>query len=506
MQGAELARSSARAKTAPRRTPPVAFPTRLEIDVGRCRRFAYFAEQAWPHFDPAPFVRTWHIDLVCAHLEAVARAELKDLVVSQPPGTSKSKLSCVLFPAWVWTWDPSVKFLLASYTIALSTKHVRLLAQLLQSEWYRERWGSLFAESRPNRQDFDIRGGGGIMATMPGGAVTGRHADIKLVDDPIKPRDAQGAPRAPREAIRAVSQWWSGTFSTRNTDHNKARSVVVMQRLHFDDLAGELVRAKTHVELRLPMRYEADSPCVTPWGRDPRTVEGELLCPQRINEEAVQRLEAVLGPDDAAAQLQQRPSRKSGAIFRREWFRYYTELPGNTSSWIQVWDMTFRGRDGTDFVSGLIWCVARDRLSKVPRDAYYLVDRINERLDFPASCAAIRAWRAKYPQAEDIIIEDAANGPAIEQALRAEIPGIQLSKTQGGKEARAHAVSNLFKDARCYLPADAPWIAAYEEQLERFPKSAHDDDVDATSHGLLFLHRFNLGTFEEAMAAVRGEE
>jgi predicted phage terminase large subunit-like protein len=273
-----------------------------------------------------------------------------------------------------------------------------------------------------------------------------------------------------------------------------------MQRLHHDDLAGELVRAGTHLELRLPMRYEADNPCETPFGKDPRTVDGELLCPQRINDATVTTLETVLGPDDAAAQLQQRPSRKAGKIFRRSWFKHYDALPVGVVTWIQVWDMNFKGTEGSDFVSGQIWCVARDLEHPTPRDAYYLVDRFNDRESFPGVIAKILEWSVEYPLAYDVILEDAANGPAVEQLLRAQLPGIQLSKTQGGKEARAHAISHLYKEGRVYHPR-APWVAKYEEQMERFPKAAHDDDVDATAHGLLFLHRSNLGTFAEAMAA-----
>jgi hypothetical protein len=156
--------------------------------------------------------------------------------------------------------------------------------------------------------------------------VTGRHADIQVVDDPIKPISTQGTAAVTGHELQFVKDWWAGTMATRMADPKKAARVIIMQRLHEDDLAGVALESGEYTHLRFPMRFDASSPCRT-FGGDRRTVEGELLCPGRLVREGRATLERDLGVY-ASAQLQQEPSTAGGMIFKEAWFKYYDTLAG----------------------------------------------------------------------------------------------------------------------------------------------------------------------------------
>lgn len=258
--------------------------------------------------------------------------------------------------------------------------------------------------------------------------------------------------------------------------------------------------------LRLPMRYESRHPCVTPIGKDPRTEDGELLWPGRIPEDAVQRAEhpeTGLGAQNAAAQLQQRPSQAEGAIFKRSWWKEYnpTILP-RFDIQIQSWDCTFKDTDGTDFVVGQVW---GKRGSE-----FFLLDEVRRRMCFTETCEAILATRRKWPRCTAILIEDKANGPAVESVLRKKVSGIVMINPEGGKVARANAVTGLFEagDVRHPDPSTPgyEWVDAHREELAQFPVGQNDDRVDATSQALVWLHRksSNLSAAMKALADAGG--
>lgn len=488
-----------------------------------------FVRLAWPVVDPSPFVGGWHLEEECAHLEAVSRGEILRLVINQPPGTGKSTLVNVLWPAWEWIHRPATKWIYASYDSSLvGTRDGGKVIQLLGSDWFRTRWGDLLPSGKAAASSFQNVAGGFRFATSVAGAVTGRHSDIQVADDPIKPRDALGGSTNTKNAIRAVSEWWASTMSTRMADQRTGRRVIVMQRLTHDDLAGEMLLTGKYVHLCLPMVYEPDRPCRTPWGGDRRTQAGELLFPERFPQEVVDNLAQELGPSGWAAQGQQRPSVQGGGIFRRDWFRFYHVIPGVPEPckceqcWIaertleghetpacavlpregmdlQSWDLTFKGSEGTDMVAAGVWRMAGFNV--------YLLDQLNERLSYVATKGAFMRLHLKWPTAYIKLVEDKANGPALESDLIADVPGITLVNPGGGKEARASAASPMFAAGRVFVPHPslAPWVWPYLKQHEAFPRAAHDDMVDQTTQALLRL-RGGAAVFLEAMKKVRGEK
>lgn len=480
-----------------------------------------FVRMAFAHVEPSAFVDNWHIGILCDYLERVSRNEISRLVINVPPGTMKSLTVSVFWPLWEWIKNPSTKFMFASYDATLSARDGRRMLRVLQSKWFQKRFAPRLTELRPAATDFDNTDGGFRFATSVAGKATGRHADIQVVDDPIKPHDVRGSLAVTKRAIGSVSTWWKETMASRRANAATFRRVIVMQRLHEDDLAGEMLSEGGWVHLCLPMRAEPDKvcPCRDPecTPEDPRRVESELLWPERFPESVVREDETTgMGPSVAAAQNQQRPTPASGGIFQKSWFRYWSKTPGKPvpvddkypcrdeecrvlpdgGVWIQSWDMTFKGTDGTDFVAGGVW------LYKAP-DAY-LIDQVCARMSFVESCRAVVAVSKRYPLAFTKIVEDKANGPAIVDALKKKISGLVLVDPRGGKEARAHACSGLFEAGNVFLPHDeqAVWVPAYRNQVATFPRGVNDDMVDQTTQALIRLMARNV-PLVEAMRAVQ---
>lgn len=507
---------------------------RVDRDLVAKGRLYDFVGMAWPEVEPATFKGNWHLEEVCAHLEAVSRCEIRDLIINEPPGCTKSLLTNVLWPAWEWINRPGTKWIFASYDSTLvGRRDGGKLINLLSSTWFKLRWGGLLLESNPSASDFDIKGGGFRFATSPGGKGTGRHSNITVVDDSVKPADVAGGGTVEKAALVKVSEWWANTMSTRQADPATHRNVISGQRVNNGDLPGEMLRTGTYVHLNLPMRFVSDLKCRTQWGGDRRTVEGELLFPQRWPEAEVKRTEVKMGPSVASAQFQQRPDVAGGSIFKRaDWrfwhpqegypepclcekcfkraqidpaFRDPTHVSGRRSVLLpgagldcQSWDMTFKKSDDSDFVAAGMWRAYAAR--------FYLVDVLNERMSFTNTKRRFIQWSFKWPTALDKLVEDAANGPAIESELKLDVPGITLVRALGGKEARANATSPLYAEEKVFLPHPdiCPLIWHYMAQHEEFPKGVNDDLVDQASQALLRLRQYG-DAFSAAMAKIRGE-
>lgn len=482
-----------------------------------------FVRMAFHQVEPTPFIDNWHIGVLCNYLEAVSRGEIQRLVINVPPGTMKSLCVSVFWPLWEWIKRPETKWMFASYDATLSARDGRRMLRVLQSKWFQKRFDPRLTELRPAATDFDNTDGGFRFATSVAGKATGRHADIQVVDDPIKPHDMRGSLAVTKKAIDNVSTWWKETMPSRRANPETFRRVIVMQRLHEDDLAGEMLREGGWTHLCLPMRAEPTKvcPCTDPecTPEDPRRIEGELLWPKRFPEATVREDETTgMGPSVAAAQNQQRPTPASGGIFQKTWFRYWhntagTPVPNDpkfpcrdtecrvlpeSGTWIQSWDMTFKGTDGTDFVAGGVWLYD-------PPDAY-LVAQVCARLSFVETLRAVVAMGKRYPLAFTRLIEDKANGPAVVSMLEKKVSGLVLVNPQGGKEARAHACSGLFEAGNVFIPHDAiaPWSPAYRAQVSTFPRGVNDDMVDQTTQALIRLQQRHV-PFVEAMRAVQGQ-
>lgn len=471
----------------------------LDRELGR-RSLAEFIRIAWPVMLPGDeYVHNWHIDAICEHLQAVVDGEIKRLIINVPPGSTKSLTCAVFFPAWVWTFAPTKRFIYACYNDPLSRRDSRRCKQLINSDWYQQRWGYVYkmsAESEDSSRAYHTDQGGFRLVTSIKGGITGEHAHIQVVDDPIKPLDVTGSQAVSKTALERALTWWNDTMSTRMVSIKNSARVIIMQRLHQGDLAGEMLRTGGYEHLCLPMEYEPKRACVTSLGRpDPRTEEDELLDENRFPREAVDQLKLDLGARGTASQLQQDPTPAGGNLFQRDSFQFYTKRP-KCVQLIQSWDCAFKDLDTSSFVVGQVWGIFDSD--------YYLLAQKRKRMSLSATCAAIIDMTKRYPKAVTKLIEDKANGPAVVDTIKKKVSGLRLVNPEGGKEARANAVEPLFESGNVYLPDESlcPWVMAYIEEMVAFPNALHDDQVDATSQALTYLYRKNVNRLRAAMLAV----
>ena len=488
----------------------------IELDRERAtRKFRWFVEDAWHLVRPADrYVDGFHIGAICEHLEAQTRGEIQDLVICIPPGCMKSLLVCVFWHAWEWTFAPQTSWMFGSHDSALSIRDALRTRRIFENPWYHARWGDLW---RPMVGDewkatkYSNDKGGTRYATSVGSSSIGFHADRQAIDDPIKPQDVQGSPQMARKACDKAWVWITEAMSTRLL--KDATRTLIMQRLHQIDPAGRLIAGGDYETLVLPMEYEPKTMCTTSIGfEDPRTEQGELLFPGLFDRERVDKRKKDLGSRAAASQLQQHPSPLEGSIFKRSWIKYYY-LPGfehladvgavplpaaHLLRKILSLDCSFKGNDDSDFVALHCW-------AHVEADSY-LIDRIHERMGAADTIKAMATMSAAHPKAATKLVEDAANGAAVVDMLQKKIPGLILVSAAGGKVARARAVEPFFESGNVYLPHPEckAWAGDVVEELTTFPNSAHDDDVDATTHALARLHLDDTETYLQAMANLSG--
>jgi predicted phage terminase large subunit-like protein len=451
----------------------------IELDAAQCMSsFHYFVTQTFPILEPGrQFIDGWHIRALCAHMEACYYGEIQNLLINIPPRHMKSLIVSVLFPAWVWIKSPDRRFLCSSYADSLSVRDSVKTRRVVQSDWYQNRFGAVFklTGDQNQKQKFENDKTGYRLATSVGGVGTGEGGDFIMVDDPHNVKDTSS------EVIRqGVLDWWDEAMSSRGNDPKTFCKIIIMQRIHEKDLSGHVIEKGNYVHLCLPARFEPSRKCITSIGwEDPRNDEGELLWPKRFTEKALTSLEIAMGSQAVAGQLQQSPSPAEGNIFKRDKWKFYKEIPHDlTKAGISA-DLTFKEGKKNDFV--VFECWGRRGADK------YLLDLVRAKMSFNSQIIAFTAFCAKWPQAHSKWIEDAANAAALIDVLRTKIPGLIPVLPRGSKIFRAEAISPQQESGNLYLPdpSIAPWVLDYIEEHAVFPNGAHDDQVDATSLGVL---------------------
>jgi predicted phage terminase large subunit-like protein len=449
----------------------------IEIDrkLGQSS-FTDFVKICWPWVVNDPLEWNWHLDLKCAVYTACLRGEIKSVVINEPPGCSKSIFTSVFFPAWAWVQQPGLRWIFASCDQTLVNRDARMCLDLMMSKEFQQRWGHRV--SFPKRvqaiEEIHNSGLGWRIGTTPGGKAIGWHAHFQVFDDLIKPAELTPV------TLKAVEDWRSETMATRWLPEPALNCrIIIAQRLHDDDPpAHELAEGAEHV--MLPMEFDPERKCITRWGEDQRTVAGELLHERRFPRPRVDALRIKLGPVAAAAQLDQNPAPKGGLIFTNDDLaQTWAVMPPEFHQIIFSWDCTFKETSDSDFVVGQVW----GRLGV----CFYLLDRVRGQMGFWDTLSAIKGLKERWPNVIGLLIEDKANGTAIIETLQKTIPGVIPVNPSGGKEARANAVSPLFRAKNVFLPANAPWLEEYRMEMKRFPRGRRDDQVDATTQALLYL-------------------
>lgn len=457
-----------------------------------------FLKSAWLVLEPGtPFVPGWHIEAICEHLEAAATGQIRRLIINVPPRSSKSTIFSQCFPAWIWIKQPEKRFVYTSYDLKLSKRDSQKCRQLIKSNWYQSHWGEAFKISRVQDAAFRFendRNGFRIASSVDAG-ITGEGGDFICGDD-INDINQMNSDTY----IQSVIDYHDGVLASRLNDPKRGVRIHIQQRSHERDISGHILsREQGWTLLVIPMEYEGKKkPNGIGW-TDPRTQEGELMCPERMGPLEVEQAKTTMGALAWAGQYQQRPSPGEGAKFKREWWKFYNEpgvstkpifvkLPGGKSlerepverpiafeQVVQAWDMAFKEHKDTDFVAGHAW-------GRVGANVY-LLKRRSERMDFPKTIAAVREMTREFPCPEKLV-EDKANGPAVIQTLRNEIPGLIASPIQSGLEQLATAHTGYAEAGNIYLPNPDlnPWVWDFIEQFAVYPRGQHDDDVSAAAH------------------------
>lgn len=454
---------------------------------------AAFVKLAWDIIEPStPLVWNWHLDVVCDHVQALLEGRLakQNLIINVPPGSMKSTIVSVCAPAWVWAQPqgqgrlgPGWRGLFAAGNDPLALRDSMKCRDILDSDWYRRlfkpTWG--FAKDQ-NAKGFYRNSAKGFRKAFSSGArVTGDRGDDIFVDDPLDAAEAFSKPS--REAVK---NWWDHAYANRLNNMMTGHRCIIMQRLHEDDLVGHVLAQDPGAWEVLCIRQEYEpkpqkdyGPTSLEWV-DPRTQPEELMFPERFPGYVLKGERIRLGSSGYAGQHQQRPAPAEGSIFKRAWIKRYkgnpVDLLDGAELVCQTWDCALKGKDDSDFVVGQVW--AKRGANR------YLLDQVRDRMTFTQTLPAIRAMTAKWASARAKLVEDAANGPAVIETLKAEIDGIIPIIPSGSKESRGQAVAPYWEAGNVWIPEDAPWVQDFVEELCTFPSSTNDDQVDAMTQFL----------------------
>ena len=316
------------------------------------------------------------------------------------------------------------------------------------------------------------------MSTSVGGVLTGRGADVIILDDPLKPDEALSETRR-----NAVNEWYDNSLLTRLNNKQTGVIIIVMQRLHQDDLIGHVMAQENWEVLSFPAIaeedefYDIESPLG--WRRWQRKT-GEALQPERESLGTLAQMRQTIGEYNFASQYQQNPMPLGGAIVKPEWFRYYDpiDLPTGFSCVLQSWDTANKSGELNDYSVGSTWGATWD--------SYYLLSVFRRRLNYPDLKRAVLE-QARQHHADVVLIEDRASGTQLIQDLQVEgLCGIRAYKAPTGSDKilRLYAQTAEFESGRVLLPRSAPWLEVYKRELTTFPGSKYDDQVDSTTQAL----------------------
>lgn len=447
----------------------------LAIEREACKRsLATFVRQAWHVIEPSqPYIHGWHIDAVCAHLEAVTRGEIIRLLINIPPGTMKSLLVSVFWPAWEWgaCGLPSTRYVAASHSQEFAIRDTLKMRRLVSSDWYQRLWPTPLTKDQNEKTKFENQKTG-FRQAMAMSSLTGTRGDRVIIDDP---HSIEGAiSDADRNRTLRVFQ---ETVPSRLSNPDRSAIIVVMQRIHELDVSGFILADSEkhgYTHLMLPMEYDPERRSDSLLFDDPRSQDGELLFPERFPREVVDRDKRLMGSHAVAGQFQQRPSPRGGGLIRGEWFGRYDILPAITSKMVFA-DTAMKTKERHDYSVFECWGKGEDGKA-------YLIDLVRGKWEAPElKKRAVDFW-AKHQGCRKMIVEDKASGTGLIQELKKadRIPVFPIQRSVD-KLTRVMDATPHIEAGYVMIPQVAPWVSDFIGECESFSADdshAHDDQID----------------------------
>jgi predicted phage terminase large subunit-like protein len=459
--------------------------------------FYAFIERTFYQLHPAErFLPNWHLEVLAAELEACRQGRTRRLIINLPPRSLKSVAVSVAFAAYWLGHSPSARIICASYGQDLADKHARDCRAVFESDWYRRVFRTRLAPQKQSVAEFATTDQGFRMATSVGGVLTGRGAEVLILDDILKPEDALSDAQR-----RRANDWYSHTLYSRLNNKEEGVIIIVQQRLHEDDLVGHVLGREPWRIVRFPAIAEGDEEhhVETPYGRQ-RYVrrDGEALHEAREPRGVLDHIRRTIGEYNFAGQYQQAPAPLGGGLVKRDWFRTYGsgDLPERFDQVVQSWDTASKASELANYSVCTTW----GRKGK----HIYLLNVYRKQVDFPDLVRAVVEQQRQF-RAHVILVEEAASGIQLIQQLKEQgIRSVKAVKPERDKVVRMHAQTPVIENGLVWVPREAHWLDAYLHELTTFPASKHSDQVDSTSQALAWIAAAR-GVDPEVMAAAMAQ-
>lgn len=460
------------------------------------RSLAEFHRQMWGSMDPHDYVHGWHIDVICEHVEAAIRGEIRRLSINIPPRHSKSLIISVSTTPWAWITNPELQFVYFSYASTLSIRDGVKARRVLDSPKYQAWWGDKYAltSDQNTKIRYDNNKGGYRIATSVAGVATGEGGDILIIDD------ANNVQESESEAVRQTTlDWFDEVIQTRFNNPKKGVLMQIQQRSNAKDLSGHIMQkyGNDYTYLILPCRFEIDSRRKMALRTfngftDPRIKEGELLWPQHFGEEEVKVLETALGSFGTAGQLQQRPAPRDGGIIPLDKFQRYNFMP-EAESWIRIsvtFDTALKEAEINAYSVGQVWVETTRGL--------FLLFVWRKKCRYPELKRMAKAICEEW-QPHEVLIEDKSTGCVLIQDLQEEkkYPIKPIDPGMMDKVMRMEAEATAIESGQCWLPAtkdvevysgisshSCEWLTDFEDECIDFPNGEYKDQIDPMSQYL----------------------
>jgi predicted phage terminase large subunit-like protein len=494
----------------------------------------HFVRYFWHIVEPnREFVDGWTLWAMCRHLEAVSRGEITKLLINVPPGSMKSLLVNVFWPAWEWSafGRPDLRYVSFSYSSQLTERDNQRLIDIIKSQRFQDMYPK-FKMTSDGKIKPSNSAKGWKFATSFSGVGTGERGDRVLVDDPHNIADGES------DVIRTeIVRKFREAISNRLNDIDKSAIIVIMQRVHEDDVSGSIIDNELgYVHLCITAEYEEGRHCETEIGwSDPRSREGELFWPERFSEASLKALKREIGEYAWNGQYQQRPEIRGGGLIKRDWWQEWSPDDGQwpvCDHIIASLDPAFTSKESNDPSGFAIWGAFRQENGDAGLILLYAF-RAHLELhggrsekwvgetddDFRARCKP--TWglvetvhdACKRFHVKHLLIEAKGPGHSVAQEMRRLHAGsgysVELVDPKGlDKTARVIRVQPMFTEGQIYVPISRKtgtiiaWAQKVIDEFAIFPKGKHDDLVDACTQALYWLrnHGFAIRHSEQFMS------